>query len=60
MQLTAFRVTATRIADDYIKDQGLKLKHTVAKGYEVSDNAAYLQGTRDSKKIDVRGRKIEA
>jgi hypothetical protein len=59
MQLTAFRVNASRIADDYLKDSGVKLSCSTSRSAGVSDYSAYLQGTRDSKKIDIRGKRIE-
>lgn len=59
MQLTTFRANASRIADDYLKGHGVKLHASRSRSSRVSDWSAYLQGTRDSKKIDVRRNKIE-
>lgn len=60
MQLTTFRANASRIADDFLKDQGVKLSKSTSQYSRISDYSAYLQGTRDSKKIDVRGKRIGA
>ncbi|KAF2248349.1 hypothetical protein BU26DRAFT_520046 [Trematosphaeria pertusa] len=60
MQLTIFRANARRIADDYLKDRGVKLSTSRSRYSGVSDYSAYSQGVRDGKKIDVRGKRIEA
>ncbi|PVH91120.1 hypothetical protein DM02DRAFT_620678 [Periconia macrospinosa] len=59
MQLTTFRTNASRIADDYLKDRGVKLSNSKSRYSGVSDYSAYLQGTHDSKKIDIHQRRIE-
>ncbi|KAK9423375.1 hypothetical protein SUNI508_04269 [Seiridium unicorne] len=53
-QLVVFRETATKIADDYIEDAGLKLRKPSRKRHYIHDVSAYTQGKQDSKKIDVR------
>lgn len=60
MQLITFRATASKIADDFLESKGLKLKSRKSKTSGVSDFAAYEQGILDSKKIDVRRKRIQA
>jgi len=60
MQLTTFRANASRIADDYIKENGLRLSRSKSRYSGVRDYSAYLQGISDGKKIDVCGKRIEA
>lgn len=54
-----FRETAQEIAKDYLRQKNIKLrkgrKKTAAKDY-----AAYKQGKKDSKKVDVRRNRLEA
>lgn len=59
MQLTIFRENANRIADDYLKSRGVELSKPKSRYSGVSDYSAYLQGTRRSKKIDIRRKRIE-
>ncbi|CAO2651687.1 Nn.00g042570.m01.CDS01 [Neocucurbitaria sp. VM-36] len=59
-QLTTFRANASRIAEDYLKGRGIKLCRPKSRSSNISDYSAYKQGKRDSKKIDIRRRKIEA
>lgn len=59
MQLTTLRATASRIADDYLKDKGIKLSRRTSNYSDIRDWTAYQQGTRDGKKIDVRRKRIE-
>lgn len=57
-QLILFRDTAKKIAEDYIKDQGLNIRKKKARKFDI-DRSAYKQGQKDSKKIDVRGKTIK-
>jgi hypothetical protein len=59
MQLATFRATATKIADEYLKDKGVKLHDRSARGTVIRDRNAYIQGVRDSKKIDVHRKRIK-
>lgn len=56
-QLMLFRDTAKKIAQDYIKDQGIKISNARTRKFDI-DQSAYRQGKRDSKKINVRGKTI--
>ncbi|MCJ1243177.1 hypothetical protein MMC30_000374 [Trapelia coarctata] len=58
MQLTTFRASAKKIADDYLVSNAIKLGKS-RKGTAAKDYAAYKVGKEDSKKIDVRRRRIE-
>ena len=58
MQLVTFRATAAKIADDFLRDKGVKLRMMSVKGVNIGDKNAYRQGKEDSKKIDVRRRRI--
>jgi hypothetical protein len=60
MRLTIFRATAHRIAEDYLKESGIKLKKGRAGYTTIRNDSAYGQGKRDSKKIDVRQNRIAA
>jgi hypothetical protein len=57
MQLVTFRATATKIVDGYPEDKGGKRCKSVARSTVVCDRNAYNQGVRDSKKIDVHGKR---
>jgi hypothetical protein len=59
MQLVIFRATAAKIADDYVEDRGVKIHHHSARRTVIHNRAAYNQGVKDSKKIDVHRRRIE-
>lgn len=59
MQLVAFRQTASRIADDYLKDHDKKLYSGRTRHSVVRDWGLYMQGEKDSQKIDVRQKRIE-
>ncbi|KIM93185.1 hypothetical protein OIDMADRAFT_61828 [Oidiodendron maius Zn] len=59
MQLVIFRTTAAKIADDYVEDKGVKIHHQSARRTAIHNRAAYNQGVKDSKKIDVHKRRIE-
>ena len=60
MQLATFRVNASRIADDCIKENGFRLSSSNSRCSGVRDYSAYLRGISDGKKKDVRGKRIEA
>jgi hypothetical protein len=59
MQLTTFRNSAATVADEHLKKQNVKLSHRTAKSTAPRDSASYMQGRQDSRKIDVRRRRIE-
>jgi Protein of unknown function (DUF2786) len=58
-QLTLFRATAQKIAEEYIKSTKTKLTAGRARVSSVRDYEAYEQGRKDSRKIDVKRRRIE-
>lgn len=58
-QLTLFRATAQKIAEEYIKSTNKKLRAGRARVSSVRDYGAYEQGRKDSRKIDVKRRRIE-
>ncbi|KAK8092675.1 Ankyrin repeat protein [Apiospora kogelbergensis] len=57
-QLVTFRKTATKIAEDYLEDQGIKLVNRPARSNAIQDSGAYKQGRKDGRKIDVRRKGI--
>ena len=59
MQLTLFRAKAEQIAKEYLEEKNLKLKKR-RKSTPAKDRAAYQQGRKDSHKVDVRRKKLEA
>lgn len=59
MQLVTFRVTAAKIADEYLQDKGVKLQHRSARTRIIRDPNAYRQGVKDGKKIDIHRKRIE-
>jgi hypothetical protein len=58
-QLTLFRANAQKIAEEYIKSTNTKLRAGRARVPSVRDYGAYEQGRKDSRKIDVKRRRIE-
>ena len=58
-QLVTFRATATKIADEYIQDRGVKLHKGSARNTVIRDGNAYNQGVEDSKKVDVYRKRIK-
>jgi hypothetical protein len=58
-QLITFRATATKIADEYLEDQGVELSFGSARSNVIRDWNAYNQGVKDSKKIDVYRKRIK-
>ena len=59
MQLITFRETATKIADEYLGDKGVKLRNSRAREIVIRDRSAYDQGVKDSRKIDVHRKTIK-
>lgn len=58
MQLTLFRDTASKIADDFIEARNMKLKQR-RRGAQPKDVKAFNEGRRDARKIDVRQKALE-
>lgn len=59
MQLAKFIAQAEQIADDYLKEKGVKLyKGRKSKQFVIRNQTAYSQGVEDGKKIDVRQKRI--
>ncbi|KAE8440344.1 hypothetical protein EG329_008460 [Mollisiaceae sp. DMI_Dod_QoI] len=59
MQLVIFRAIATKIANGYLEEKGVKLRRRSARSIVIRDWNAYDQGVRDSKKIDVHRKRLE-
>ena len=59
MQLTIFRETASKIADDWLKAEDIKMSGRKRLTAAARDIHAYQQGKKDSKKIDVHQKRIE-
>lgn len=57
-QLILFRDTARKIAEDYLADRKIKLGRRRRREWRVTDETAYQTGRKDSKKIDVKRRRI--
>lgn len=57
--LTLFRKNADNIADTYLKTQNTKLGKGRERNRSIKDVQAYEEGLEDSKKIDVKRRRIE-
>jgi hypothetical protein len=53
-QLIDFRATAAKIADEYLRDKGVKVCHRSAEPSAKRRRIAYNQGTKDGETIDVR------
>lgn len=58
-QLVRFRNDAETIADNFLKDSGIKLGTHRRRGKAKRDFSAYEQGKEDSKKIDIKRRRLE-
>ena len=54
-----FRSNATQIADEYIKDKGIKLHRGRPKTNRVRDWTAYEEGVNDGKKIDAHRKRLK-
>ena len=59
MQLVQHRESADKIAEDWIKAQGIKFSGRERRSAPIRDEDSYAQGEEDSKKIDVRQRRIK-
>ncbi|KXJ89108.1 hypothetical protein Micbo1qcDRAFT_165880, partial [Microdochium bolleyi] len=59
-ELVLFRDTSARIAEDYLKEKGVKLYNRKKHSTIVRDKDAYRQGEKDSSKIDVRRKRLES
>ncbi|KAH7014270.1 uncharacterized protein B0I36DRAFT_338490 [Microdochium trichocladiopsis] len=57
-QLVLFRDTSARIAENYLKEQGVKLHKGRKRTTTIHDSSAYQQGKRDSSKIDVHRKRL--
>lgn len=53
-QIVAFRKCASAIADEYLRQHGVRLLWSRVKPGTIKDHLAYKQGTRDGRKIGVR------
>ena len=54
-----FRQGAQKVADDYLEHTGEKVRAARRQACKISDHRAYHEGWDDSKKLDVRGNRIE-
>ena len=59
MQLTICRENVAKIAEDVLKAHNIKLGARKKTKRSVKDKKQYAQGKEDSKKINVRGSRIE-
>jgi hypothetical protein len=59
MQLVTFRATATKIAEEFIREKGVKLRNLKSRGPVIRDMDAYKNGVKDGKKIDVHRKRIK-
>jgi Protein of unknown function (DUF2786) len=60
-QLTIFKETAARIADDYLKEMNTKIRMRKAKrNAAMHDSSAYKKGQEDARKVDLKRRRLEA
>ncbi|KFY18683.1 hypothetical protein V493_08418 [Pseudogymnoascus sp. VKM F-4281 (FW-2241)] len=59
VQLQLFRQTASKIADEHLQECGIKLSSAGrSRQTVIRDQYAYNQGVKDSKKIDIHGKRI--
>ena len=58
-QLTIYRENVAKIAEDFLKAHNIKLRAGKKRTRSVKDEKRYAQGVRNSKKINVRGSRIE-
>ena len=58
-QLITFRETATKIAEDFLNTQGIKLYRGRSTTSVIRNWEAYAEGVKDGKKIDLRRKKIK-
>lgn len=59
LQLRTFRKNAEMVADEYIKESKVKLEKGRKRKANLIDRSAYKKGVEDSKKIDVKRRRLE-
>ena len=59
MQLTIYRQNVTKITEDVLKANNVELKKRPKIKRSVKDKKQYAQGVEDSRKINVRGSRIE-
>jgi hypothetical protein len=59
MQLVTFRATATKIAEEFLRETGLKLQNQPSRSPVIRDWDAYNNGVKDGKKIDVYRKRIK-
>ena len=59
MQLISYRQNVLKIAEDVLKANNLKFYRTKVEKMGVKDTKQYAQGVEDSRKINVRGARIE-
>lgn len=57
--LALYYKNTEKIAEDYLKQQNLKLRSGRKRKYDVKDHDSYEAGRRDGKKIDAKRRRIE-
>jgi hypothetical protein len=58
-QLVQFRATSEQVANDYLKENHIKLRNSKRKCSTVSDVDAYRRGQQDSSKIEVGREALE-
>ncbi|KAJ5766681.1 uncharacterized protein N7511_004297 [Penicillium nucicola] len=58
MQLVQFRATAEQVADDFLKQNNIKLRSGRKRSSNVRDLSAYQSGKQDSSKIELRGQAL--
>lgn len=54
MQLVQFRATAEQVADDYLKENKIKLHSSRKRLSTIRDPNAYRRGQEDSSKLEIR------
>ncbi|KAJ1324503.1 DUF2786 domain-containing protein [Microdochium nivale] len=59
-ELVLFRDTSFRIAEDFLKEKGVKLHTNKNRPTTIRDSKAYEQGEKDSSKIDVKRKRLES
>ncbi|THC87689.1 hypothetical protein EYZ11_012866 [Aspergillus tanneri] len=60
MQLTRFRATSEQVADDFLKEHDIKLRHSKRRSVAARDSNAYQQGWIDSKNIDFHQKRLHS
>lgn len=53
MQLVRFRATAEQVADDYLKENKIKLRNSRKRSSTIRDLDAYRRGQEDSSKLEI-------